>query len=460
MRQQFSFWQSGCFCEKPLVFWVGFRFYDSVGFLNDLIECVGRTCAGLADKRRGKNAQFSMRDIGLAAFSPFFMQCPSFLSHQRQMCAGIGHGRSNCQTLLGMEHIPSDNHIRAMLDDVEPSSLFEPFDDALAALETAGALPSLTSLGGHTLIALDGTQYFCSNKLSCRNCSTRKHANGQIDYFHTVVAASIVKPGKTWVLPLRPEFVEPQQGYDKQDCESRAARRWLALNASRYCRLNPVYLGDDIYSKQPVCEEVLAAGAHFLFVCKPDSHKTIAEYLTGVEVPSRSRKIKRGKKYFNYTWRWMLGLPIRDGKDALDINWLEITIRDSNGKTNYRNSFITDLPVGADNVEHLAAAARARWKIENETFNTLKTKGYNLEHNFGHGKNNLSAVLVTFNLIAFAIHLAAELAETEWKAAIEIAGSRVRFFDNLRALTAYILFPSWDSLLKTLAFQLPPPLPS
>lgn len=90
----------------------------------------------------------------------------------------------------------------------------------------------------------------------------------------------------------------------------------------------------------------------------------------------------------------------------------------------------------------------------------LKTKGYNLEHNFGHGKNNLSAVLVTFNLIAFAIHLAAELAETEWKAAIEIAGSRVRFFDNLRALTAYILFPSWDSLLKTLAFQLPPPLPS
>ena len=82
----------------------------------------------------------------------------------------------------------------------------------------------------------------------------------------------------------------------------------------------------------------------------------------------------------------MLGLPIRDGKDALEVNWLEITIRDSNRKITYRNSFITDLPVDADNVEHLAAAGRARWKIENETFNTLKTKGYNLEHNFGHGK--------------------------------------------------------------------------
>ena len=100
------------------MFWFEFRFYDSVGFLNDLIDCVGRTCAGLVDKRQGRNTQFSMRDIGLAGFSPFLMQCPSFLSHQRQVCEGIGHGRSNCQTLLGMERIPTDNHIRAMLDDV------------------------------------------------------------------------------------------------------------------------------------------------------------------------------------------------------------------------------------------------------------------------------------------------------------------------------------------------------
>src|SRR5277367_5401139 len=241
----------GGFSTNGLVFWVEFRFYDSVGFLNDLIGCVGRTCAGLADKRQGRNTQFSMRDIGLAGFSPFLMQCPSFLSHQRQICEGIGHGRSNCQTLLGMERIPSDNHIRAMLDDVEPSSLYGLFDEVLAAVERADVLPSLTSLGGHTLIAMDGTQYFASNKLSCRNCSTRRHANGQIDYFHTVVAACIVKPGKNWVLPLRPEFVEPQEGYDKQDCESRALRHWLESNAARYSRLDPIYLGDDIYRNSP-----------------------------------------------------------------------------------------------------------------------------------------------------------------------------------------------------------------
>jgi hypothetical protein len=232
------------------------------------------------------------------------------------------------------------------------------------------------------------------------------------------------------------------------------------LNAPRYATLDPVYLGDDIYAKQPVCEAVLAAGAHFLFVCKPDSHKTIAEYLTGVDVPSVSRKIKRGKKFHLYTWRWMSGVPIRDGKDALEVNWLEITIRDADGKITYRNSFITDLPVDAQTVEDLTAAGRARWKIENETFNTLKTKGYNLEHNFGHGKTNLSAVLATLNLIAFAIHRAAELADAAWIAAIEAAGARARFFANMRALTAYLVFPSWNSLLETLAFKAPPPLPS
>ena len=151
-----------------------------------------------------------MADIGVAAFSAFFMQSPSFLAHQRQLGVGAGQGRSNCQTLFGMTAIPSDNHIRAMLDFVEPSSLYRLFDEALDAIERAGALSSLRSLSGHMLIAFDGTQYFCSNKLSCQNCSTRKRANGAVEYFHTLVAASIVTPGHNRALPLAPQFVQPQ----------------------------------------------------------------------------------------------------------------------------------------------------------------------------------------------------------------------------------------------------------
>ena len=125
--------------------------------------------------------------------------------------------------------------------------------------------------------------------------------------------------------------------------------------------------------------------------------------------------------------RWLEDVPLRDGADAMTVNWLEIEIVDGAGKLTYRNSFVTDLPVSAETVAELAACGRARWKIENESFNVLKTKGYNLEHNFGHGQQHLAAVLATMNLLAFAFHTVCELADTLWHAALAAARARRRF---------------------------------
>ena len=127
-------------------------------------------------------------------------------------------------------------------------------------------------------------------------------------------------------------------------------------------------------------------------------------------------------------------------------------------KVTYRNSFVTDLAVTQHSVAELAACARARWKIENETFNTLKTKGYNLEHNFGHGKQRLAAVLATMNLIAFAMHTVADLVDDAWKAARAAVGARKRFFEDLRAITTYLVFPTWTALVETLRTGQPPPV--
>jgi hypothetical protein len=204
---------------------------------------------------------------------------------------------------------------------------------------------------------------------------------------------------------------------------------------------------------------VRAAGGHFLFVCKPTSHKTLQEWLEGVDLPKRVIPVKHGKKCATHTYRWIEAVPLRDGDDAITVNWLEIEIADATGKITYRNSFVTDLPVEADTVVELAAAGRARWKIENETFNVLKTKGYNLEHNFGHGKENLATVLVTLNLLAFAFHTVAELTEDLWCQALHIAGTRVRFFSKLREITDYLPFPSWRVLFETLTFKISLVLP-
>jgi hypothetical protein len=274
-----------------------------------------------------------------------------------------------------------------------------------------------------------------------------------------MLGATLVAPGHDKVVPLPPEFIVPQDGAEKQDCENAAAKRWLATQAAAYARLNPIYLGDDLFSRQPLCEAVLAAEGHFIFVCKPSSHPLIAEYLAGIALATHQETVRRGKTSTRFRYRWISDVPLRGGKDALLVNWFEIELVKPDGEVTYRNSFITDLAVGADNVAELAACGRARWKIENETFNVLKTKGYNIEHSFGHGKRHLAAILATLNLLAFAMHTVCDIADELWRAARQRHGSRRQFFSNLAAITTFLIFPSWQDLLQTLAFAKPPPRP-
>jgi hypothetical protein len=163
-------------------------------------------------------------------------------------------------------------------------------------------------------------------------------------------------------VPLEPEFIVPQDGHDKQDCESRAVRRWLAAHGTQYARLKPVYLGDDLMSRQPICQAALDTASHFLFVCKPDSHPAIEELRTGVVLDERIDRVRRGKQWTTYRYRWLCDVPLRGDAKAINVNWLMIEILNADGVITYRNSFVTDLAVGHDNVADLAAAGRARWK--------------------------------------------------------------------------------------------------
>jgi hypothetical protein len=405
-------------------------------------------CAGLPDRRKGPLpvGAYTMADIGLSAFSLFFMGSSSFLAHQRALAEG--QGRSNCQTLFGMSAIPSDNYIRQMLDGALPAAFDGLF---IKAAETPGVLAPFQRLGGRTLIALDGTEHHCSRKVHCARCSTRKRADGGTDYFHAFLGASIVAPGHQHVLPLPPEFIMPQDGAAKQDCERNAAKRWLTRHGGSLARLRPVFLGDDLFAGQPIAAAIQAAGGNFILTCKPTSHRTISEHLYGAKLAEhRETVLKRGKRT-TMVYRWLADVPLRDSADALPVTWFSIEMFDGKGKRTYHNSFMTDLPVSAGNVADLAACGRARWKIENETFNVLKCGGYNLEHNFGHGKNTLASVLVVLNLLAFAYHTLASLAVLAWRTALAAKGATYRFFEHLRTITTYVVFHNWAHLLRAIA---------
>lgn len=423
--------------------------------LPELLSTLKSCCDRFPDKRKGGEAVYAMADIGLAGFSLFFMQSESFLEYQRTL--EDGHGRSNCHSLFGMARIPTDNHIRCMLDAVAPSHLEPCFEACLEALMRQGGIESFQRLGGRCLIALDGTEYFCSQKIGCRHCLTRKRANGATERYHAMLAASLVAPGHTLVLPLMPEFIAPRDGAGKQDCERTAAKRWLAAHGPRVKHLNPVYLGDDLFACQPICQAVQAEGADFLFTCKPDSHKALYDFIAGAKPQELIVQEKLRAKRQTVRYRWFETVPLRDGKDAMAVNHLAMTIMDGKGKLTYQNAFVTSLPVTKDTVAAIAACARARWKIENGSFNVMKNNGYGLEHNFGHGKDNLAMLFAAMNLLAFAFHTVCDLAEHLWHKARLAKAKRQRFFEHLRTVTAYLVFPDWDTFLQTLIASKPPP---
>ena len=188
---------------------------------------------------------------------------------------------------------------------------------------------------GYLLIALDGTQYHASNSIHCEHCTVKQHRNGQTSYSHTVITPVIVKPGHHQVVPLEPEFITPQDGHGKQDCESAAAKRWISHYATRYKHLGVTLLGDDLYSRQPLCEAVLGAKLNFLFVCKPQSHQTLYEYLDALQdtptVQTVNVKRRKGKRVETDTYRFALQLPLRDSDDALNVNGCELTTTRADG---------------------------------------------------------------------------------------------------------------------------------
>ncbi len=228
----------------------------------------------------------------------------------------------------------------------------------------------------------------------------------------------------------------------------------------QYSALKVTVLGDDLYCHQPLCQMLLEQGFNFILVCRRESHSTLYEHLEGMALPTVVVNKWTGKVQETYTYRYLNGVPIKDGNEALLVNWCELTVTRPDGKVIYKNSFATNHTITDLTVVDIVLAGRTRWKVENENNNTLKTKGYNLDHNFGHGKQHLSSFLATLNILSPLFHILLELADDKYQLLREHLPTRKTFFDDLRALTRYLLFDSWEHLLtfmiQGLELQVPP----
>jgi len=411
-----------------------------------LILIIKKNIAIYPDTRDpSNNTKYTMEEIILSAFALFFFQSSSWLEFQTKM--EKKRALNNARSLFGIENIPTSNHISAIIDELDPNLLSSIFDDICSLLIEENIIETFEFLGVKTLlIAIDGTHYYSSKKIYCERCLTKKHGE-VITYSHSALVASIVSPESNKIIPLMPEFIENEDGTEKQDCESNASKRWLKKFHKLFEDYKIVILGDDLFSREPFITATMEQNHNFILVAKDTSHPIMYKYIEENEPTEIIIQEFEKHQEYTYKYRYLNGVPLKNDSELSGINWCEISIY-KNGKRVYYNCFVTDIKITDNNVAEITKAGRARWKIENENNNILKTKGYHLEHNFGHGKMYLSQFLFTFNILSYLVHTTLLISDTNYKILYEMANSREVFFQDIKSITKFLYFPSWEIMLE------------
>jgi hypothetical protein len=182
---------------------------------------------------------------------------------------------------------------------------------------------------------------------------------------------------------------------------------------------------------------------------EPSDHKLLFEWVQDLMHLDAGGNLEycdlKGRRH---VYQWVNDVPLNGSKDADNVNFYEYQII-KDDKITYRNSWVTDIVVTEHNVSTLVKGGRARWKIENETFNTLKNQGYHIEHNFGHGKKKLFTIFFILNLLAFYVHQILELTDPLYhRVRYTKFSSRKEYWNQLRCTIRILIFPGWESLLQ------------
>lgn len=406
----------------------------------------------IEDGRQQGKVDYTLHDCAMSAFAMMFFQDPSVLEFQRRMEESINC--NNLKTMFNVVSIPKDTQLRDVLDRCPLNPLDKVFADFFYHLQRSKQLEAYQFINGMYLMPVDGSQYFSSEKINCPSCLTTTSKKGVVRYHHSILQAVIVHPDNKQVIPLAPEAIQNTDGTEKQDCEINAGKRLIKKIRKTHPKLKIIVGGDDLFSNQPFIDELKAAGMSFILVAKPSSHKILFEWFTELKQLDGASRLQftdlKGRQHF---YEWVNEIPLNGTKDADQVNFFHYQLIDK-GKITYHNSWVTDIVIDENNVVQLVKGGRARWKVENEGFNTLKNQGYHIEHNFGHGQHNLSMIFFLLNLLAFFVHQIFELTDLHYQKCRAKFSARKEFWNQLRCTIRILLFKTWEQLL---AFIICPP---
>ncbi len=422
---------------------------------NALREALSHRFNQIDDSRQNAKVDYPLHDCLMSGFAMMFFQDPSLLAFQQRIQDSIE--RNNLSTVFNVGTIPKDTQMREILDPIESQAIAPVFSDFLLRLQRGKQLARYRFTDEMYLISMDGSQYFSSEKINCPNCLVTESKNGKPRYHHQILQAAIVDPYIRQVLPLAPEQISNQDGAEKQDCEINAGKRCIKKIRKAHPKLKIIITADSLFSKQPFIDELKKAHMSFILVAKPTDHKVLFEWVNELTQLGEGGRLElTDSKGRRHCYQWINKVPLNGTKDADDVNFFKFQIVSKDNKITYKNSWVTDIHIDSNNIVTLVKGGRARWKIENETFNTLKNQGYHLEHNFGHGEKNLSFVFFMLNLLAFYVHQILELTDGLYqRLRYKKFTSRQEYFNQLRCTFRIMLFKSWEHMLN---YILDPPL--
>src|SRR5882762_1335139 len=402
---------------------------------------------------RADEPGISLTDALMSAFAMFSLKSPSLLAFDKERVEG------NLQTIYGIAHAPCDTYMRELIDPVSPEALRPMFQGVFRQLRRGKALEPMLFLNGAYLLALDGTGYFSSKTIHCTSCLQKVHRTGSITYYHQMLGAAIIHPDLREVIPLMPEPIVKQDGTAKNDCERNAAKRFIVKLRQDHPHLKFIVTEDSLSSNAPHIETLHDHGCHYILGVKEGDHASLFKQVQAAEEAGRVTDDERDGRAAGvvHRFRFVNDVPLNASRADVRVSFMEYW---ETGKDKVQHfSWVTNLRVSKRNVYTLMRGGRARWKIENETFNTLKNQGYHLHHNYGHGEQNLSVVFATIMMLAFLVDQTQQLCCALFRAVWAKLGSKRLLWEKMRALFYAYHLESMRQLLEALLYGLKKPSP-
>ena len=393
--------------------------------------------------------KISLSDAIMSGLAVMHMKCPSLLDFDQE-CENprVVH---NLHHMYGIQRIPSDTHLREMLDPIE-TDYFRPFFTSLFSyVQSSKRLKKFKYFEEGYLAPVDGTGHFASSKISCPECCIKKADSDNPQYYHQLLAICLVKPGQKEVLPLMPEPITKQINVSKNDCEKAALKRLLENLSREHPKLKLVLTFDDLYSDGPTIKMVKSYGYSFIMVAKDSDHAALVEAVDALDAKNKvSRYEYVDEDGYRHWFRYVNGVPVNKSHKDVLVNYLEYVGISPKGEK-YTNAWVTDIQLTDNSITKVMRGGRAKWKIENETFNTLKTQGYHLEHNYGHGKEHLATNFACLTFTAFFIDQIEQLGCRLFQKAWAASHSKRALWEHMRSLFHWFFIDSWRDFLTAIA---------